>query len=296
MGKIPALKQLMTFEVAARHLSFTHAATELGVRQPAVSRQVAELESQLETALFVRSKPRLTLTYDGDALYAVLSDTLERIQSVVSEIRQRQQKNALIVNTPIGFTSCFLMRHLAAFEVAHSDIELALVTRDQNRAFDPRLCDVVIVFGEGDLPGVYQRQIFREELIAVCSPVWKKSFKRWPLTLPQLVKQPLLHLNTPSFCGDWQRYLEKTKARIPTPPSTRQFNSFMVYLQAALNGDGFALSLSHLMQERLNTGQLVLAHERRVSSHRGYYACVMARAEHKEAAYRFVDWASRLCE
>ena len=59
--KLPiSLNTLATFEAAARHLSFTRAAHELRVLQPAVSRQVIELEKSLEVKLFERSKPHRT--------------------------------------------------------------------------------------------------------------------------------------------------------------------------------------------------------------------------------------------
>jgi LysR family glycine cleavage system transcriptional activator len=59
------LNAIKSFEVAARHLSFARAAKDLNVHPPAVSRQVAELERILGVLLFVRSKPRLALTAQG---------------------------------------------------------------------------------------------------------------------------------------------------------------------------------------------------------------------------------------
>jgi len=49
-----SLDTLRVFESAARHLSFTAAAAELGSTQPAVSQQIKRLEAQLATRLFDR--------------------------------------------------------------------------------------------------------------------------------------------------------------------------------------------------------------------------------------------------
>ena len=65
----PSLNAIRTFEAAARHLSFARAARDLAVQPPAVSRKVAELEQQLGVSLFIRSKPRLSLTWQGEALF-----------------------------------------------------------------------------------------------------------------------------------------------------------------------------------------------------------------------------------
>jgi len=50
----PPLADLRAFEAAARHLSFTRAAQELGVTQGAVSQRIRKLEDLLELRLFER--------------------------------------------------------------------------------------------------------------------------------------------------------------------------------------------------------------------------------------------------
>ena len=52
--KLPAINGLVTFEAAARRLSFTEAADELCVTQAAVSRQIKRLEDKLGCQLFLR--------------------------------------------------------------------------------------------------------------------------------------------------------------------------------------------------------------------------------------------------
>ena len=289
MSDLPSLNLLLTFEAAARHLSFTRAAGELNVLQPAVSRQMAALESDLGVRLFVRSKPNLTLTADGEAFYAAISAGLEQIRGAVAVIRERHQQQTLVVNTSIGFASCFLMSRLADFGASHPEFELELVTRDQNRAFDPRLCDVVILFSENELPGVHWRRIFHEELIAVCSPSYLPP-DRW-LSIEKLVLERLLYLSDANHSGDWDRYLSGTGLQAPPPPRSKRFTSFMVYLQAALNGDGVALAWSHLTDDLLAAGRLRLACERKVVSNRGYYCCILERAQDKSAAHAFMELA-----
>ncbi|MDF9329125.1 LysR family transcriptional regulator, partial [Escherichia coli] len=51
-GKIPKTELLVTFEVVARHESYTRAAEELALTQSAVFRQVSALEEFLRTPLF----------------------------------------------------------------------------------------------------------------------------------------------------------------------------------------------------------------------------------------------------
>src|SRR5437764_5368076 len=53
-ARLPSLNGLRAFEAAARHLSFTQAASELNVTQTAISHQIKRLEQELGIRLFVR--------------------------------------------------------------------------------------------------------------------------------------------------------------------------------------------------------------------------------------------------
>jgi len=65
--RLPPLNGLRAFEAAARHLSFKHAASELGVTPGAVSQQVRALERAIGVALFRRLPRSLLLTAEGEA-------------------------------------------------------------------------------------------------------------------------------------------------------------------------------------------------------------------------------------
>ena len=77
--RLPPLNGLRAFEAAARHLSFTRAADELGVTAGAVSQQVKSLESALGIALFRRLPRSLVLTEDGAAYLPPISTAFDLI-------------------------------------------------------------------------------------------------------------------------------------------------------------------------------------------------------------------------
>ena len=68
MLRLPGLPALRVFEAAARHLSFTRAALELGVTPAAVSNQIRLLEDQLGRRLFPRTSRTMQLTPQGETL------------------------------------------------------------------------------------------------------------------------------------------------------------------------------------------------------------------------------------
>ena len=187
---LPGLATLRAFDAASRHLSFTRAAAELGVQPPAISRQVAELETSLGAALFVRSKPRLTLTDAGRRLATVVADGFAGIATVAESIRSGAGQDLLRVNVSIGIASCWLMARLGEFRARHPDIELQLVTRDSNRDFAADDAHVVVLLDQGALPGARVEKLFAEELIAVCGTNFAAGADT--LTPGQIASLPLL--------------------------------------------------------------------------------------------------------
>ena len=77
--RLPPLNGLRSFEAAARHLSFTRAADELGVTPGAVSQQVKSLEAAIGIALFRRLPRSLVLTPAGEAYLPAIESAFDII-------------------------------------------------------------------------------------------------------------------------------------------------------------------------------------------------------------------------
>ncbi|WP_271292119.1 LysR family transcriptional regulator [Hoeflea prorocentri] len=92
--RLPSLNTLRAFEAAARHLSFTTAASELGVTAGAISQQVKKLEASLGVALFRRLPHGLLLTEEGEAYLPAISkafdDLTEATEAIAPRINSRK--------------------------------------------------------------------------------------------------------------------------------------------------------------------------------------------------------------
>ncbi len=290
--KLPiSLNSLATFEAAARHLSFTRAALELRVLQPAVSRQVIELEKALGVSLFERTKPLLTLTTDGNLLYDAVSSGLGRINEALDYFLAQGQKKTIVVNATIGLASCYLMSRLADFEARHPEFQIELVTRDQNASFDARSCDLVFVFDVARNSGVRRFKLFDEKMICVCAGDYADFDGA---SLDALLAQPLLCLATAQHRDDWKRYLAAADAGSVPPVFAQQYLSFIVYLQAILDGRGLGIGWSHLLDEHLAAGRLRIAYDFVAAGERGYHCYLTERARDNPAADAFYQWAESL--
>lgn len=84
------LRQLKVFERVARRLSFTRAAEELYLTQPAVSMQIKQFEESIGLPLFERLGKKIYLTRAGEELYQVsraISEQLEEAEQLIEELK-----------------------------------------------------------------------------------------------------------------------------------------------------------------------------------------------------------------
>ena len=87
---LPSGNALFVFEAAARSGSFTAAAAELNVTQPAVSRMLARFEQYLGVRLFDRTAAGATLTEEGDLLFRRVLEGFRSIETGLREIEKRR--------------------------------------------------------------------------------------------------------------------------------------------------------------------------------------------------------------
>jgi DNA-binding transcriptional LysR family regulator len=81
------LRHLVYFREVARHLHFRRAAEGLAVAQPALSRQIAQLEAALGAPLFTRSRRRVELTAAGQALLERIEPVLRTLNKIPAELK-----------------------------------------------------------------------------------------------------------------------------------------------------------------------------------------------------------------
>lgn len=291
---LPNWNLLLAFEAVARHGSFSLAAAELNVLQPAVSRRVAELERELGVRLVNRTRPRVTPTEAGTVLLAVIAESDRRLHGAIAQIRRSHGSRNLVVNTTIGFATCYLMRRLGGFRAAHPEIEVELVSRDLNDGYREDAVDIVIAFDSPErLPGERQVLVFPEKMIAVSARAAGSGGTPTPQTLEALVNGRIIHLWAGVHKKDWSVYLDGTGIALPPAKLSDRYTSFMVYLQAALDGEGTIIGWEHLLHDDLVAGRLQRAVDRVVETKRGYFACITRKGLANPASRAFADWLAQ---
>jgi DNA-binding transcriptional LysR family regulator len=154
--------KLRIFHAVASAGSFTHAGQMLTLSQSAVSRQISALEDEITTPLFQRHARGLTLTDEGEMLYAAVSDVLARLAQAEEALKNVHEapRGALKVTTSHGIGSYWLVPRLAMFLKECPELELHLVMEDRELDLSQREADVAIRMRAPVQADLIQRKLF----------------------------------------------------------------------------------------------------------------------------------------
>jgi len=136
---------LRTFLTVEKHLNYTHAARELLLSQPAVSRQIRQLERELGVRLFEQLGKRLYLTDAGKTLSRGSSrflGGLDRIRESLAPYRDAQRGSLRLgASTTPGLY--LLPPVLGRFHGAHPDVDIAYRVENSRRIEDALLANEI---------------------------------------------------------------------------------------------------------------------------------------------------------
>ena len=191
-ARLPSLNGLRAFEAAARHLSFTQAASELNVTQTAISHQIKRLEEELGIPLFIRQNRALTLTPQAKDYLPGIRAAFNDLRLATDRLLRKDDDHVLTVSTLASLAAKWLLPRLTAFQEAHLGIDVRITTSTSLVDFQRDDVDAAIRYGRGQWPGVRSDWLMADELFPVCSPALLQGNK--PLKCPEdLRNHVLLH-------------------------------------------------------------------------------------------------------
>jgi LysR family glycine cleavage system transcriptional activator len=251
--RLPSLKFLKTFQVAARLKSFKAAAEELHLTPSAVSHQIKALEEQLGVALFERGMRTLALTDAGAHYLEHISDIFARLESVTEQLKMRYGRSILRLNVPPFFARALLLPRLASFTQAREDTDIRIETSSSAPKSHPPEADLSVVVGMGPWEGLTVHELFAQSFIAACSPGFLLEN---PIeTYADLNgKNLLLHEERRDA---WERWATGLKIPPIKPNRLVRLNTMSAVVLAAEQGVGVALVPSRLSADRFAAGGLV---------------------------------------
>lgn len=249
-------RNLVVFEAAARHGSFTRAAEELNIQQPAVSAAVRQMEHSLGVSLFRRAHKKVTLTAAGQRLFADASAALEQMLNSARAVRQLSYNDHVTLNASSAFNTYWMVPRLHDLHHHHPEIDLRLQSSDREPDIDAESISLAVRRGNGDWPDVHSALVALEEIFPVASPRVMASAINLK-TIPDLLHEKLIHLEEPvRERPSWQQWFANFDIAAPAPDSGLRLNDYALVLQAAMSGEGFAFGWAHVAEPLIEQGLL----------------------------------------
>ncbi|PJK28080.1 transcriptional regulator GcvA [Minwuia thermotolerans] len=282
---LPSLTSVKAFEAAARNLNMSRAADELNVTHAAVSQQVRALERWLGVRLFTRQGKGIMLTPEGTRYAEQLSRSFEVMEQASREARRQSTTRPLEVNTTTSFASRWLVPRLGRFQMAAPEVELRISPSRQLVDFDRDPVDVAIRYGGGGWPGVISERFMAGRMVAVCHPDLLPAGTKG-LTPAHLANLTLLH---DADYSEWEQWVLENGWDI----DVRQglvFGMSTLVVEAALSGQGVALTVESLVRRDVEAGRLTALHDAGREYASGYYLVYREQDAARPNLAAFLAW------
>ncbi|MFT4182104.1 MAG: transcriptional regulator GcvA [Rhizobium sp.] len=286
--RLPPLNGLRVFEVVARHLNFRLAAEELGVTQGAVAQQIRGLEAELGLKLFERHPRTLALTEAGRRYVANIRRAFELI-SEATETLKPEPRHLTISVTP-SFASKWLIPRLPDFAAAHPDIDLRILASDRMSDFQTDAVDLAVRLGRPPFgPGLNAELLFEQIVIAVGSPLLVETLGP-PGDRSHFSRYPLLH-DGHDF---WPQFLELAFPEgVPPAPKNIRFNQTSLAIEAAIAGQGLALTSLFFVDGDIAAGRLIRVLPTDLRAGSDFYVVSPRKPRHPASVAAVRNWLTR---
>jgi LysR family transcriptional regulator, glycine cleavage system transcriptional activator len=238
--QLPSTNSLFTFEVVARLGSFSGAAKELNVTQPAVSRSISVLEMHLGYPLFKRHGRWIELTPNGDKLFRATSTAFKTVIDALREIgQQNESREGVTISMSSTAINYWFIPRLADFRANFPSVSLDFQMYSADGDDLVRGVDLCIRLSYPKDANLHRWSFSDERIMALCSP----DYIRENGTLDWQIKGRIHTL----IEGVDQRYsmdefFHATGHQFPKVHASLKFSDYSSIIQAAIRGQGIALA------------------------------------------------------
>lgn len=209
-------RRLQVFYTVAKQLSFTKAAEQLFMTQPAVTFQVKQLEEHFNTRLFERGHGKIALTPAGK----LVMDYAEKILGLSEEMEKRVVElsgtmgGPLLLGASTTIAEFILPQILGEFKARHPQVHAHMAVANsetiENRVTDHTL-DLGLIESPSHLPSVQTEVCCEDELVVICAPSHKLA-RHASVTPQQIMAEPFVSRELGSGTREFtDQYLRKCK-------------------------------------------------------------------------------------
>ncbi len=190
------LRELSTFLQVANHQSFSNAARTLGYTQAAVTIQIKQLESELDTKLFDRIGKRISLTPQGKIFYQHVVTLLNGLEDAKDAVTSSNSlTGTLCIGSIESICASFLPELLSEYHRQHPHVEIRVITDSPEVLLD-KMCkntvDIVYFIDKRMYDSKWVKVLEEPEDILFVAQAGHPYTKRNDLTLRQVIEEPFI--------------------------------------------------------------------------------------------------------
>ena len=250
-SELPPLTSLHAFHHAAKTLSFKQAAEALNLTPSAVSHRIKALEHALGTPLFRRQTRALALTEAGSAYKITVDSVFADLVTATAELKAKPEVTVLRLSVLPLFASAILIPRLPKFRKKYPHIDVSVSTESSVVDFRTDDIDMGIRNMRIAPTGPGSVKLLDTKPVLLCAKEIADNIK----SIDDLKRHTLIHC-TPRPNG-WRDWLTQQGFADLKPANDLWVDTIPGGLEAALLGQGIALSLSPLAEHALAGSQLV---------------------------------------
>jgi DNA-binding transcriptional LysR family regulator len=252
------LRQLQCFSAVARKLSYTKAAEELHLTQPAVSMQIRQLEQQAGLALTEQFGKRVHLTEAGEEVFRYARSILQQVDELdVVLDRIKGLSGGRLRIAAISSANYFAPKLLGTFHERFPDINVSMEVINQTEVLRRVLDNEVdmAIMGQPPKDSQVEAIAFMDNPLIIVAPPEHRLAKRKRIQLKELEKEEFLIREPGSGTrGAMERFFRQNKLKLTTGMEMGSLSSIKQGVQANL---GLGLLQRDAVQVELQLGKLV---------------------------------------
>tara|TARA_B100000989_G_C19513002_1_gene460116 strand:+ start:937 stop:1821 length:885 start_codon:yes stop_codon:yes gene_type:complete len=250
---------LKTFIAVYRCGSYSKASKQLGLTQPAISKQISSLEQQLNKKLFKRNGRGLEPTIVADDLAHSLAYHVDSIELIFNQSRilNDDEAGAVYIGGPKEFINARMIPLFAS--LVPYNVKTVLQIQDTNTLFElihENVLDLAITDQTSDANEVGYRSLFTTDLVLLSSPEW--AAKVTAASPKSLSKVPLLVYK--EAIGYIRHYYSEIFQEEHVNRSQIIVEDLSIIHNLLCAGAGYSVLPEYLVEDDLASGKLVQLH------------------------------------
>ncbi|WP_369311189.1 LysR family transcriptional regulator [Providencia rettgeri] len=252
------LNLLKVFIAVATQGNFINAAKQLSMPSSNVSRQIKQLEEQLNCRLIERTTRQMRLTESGNILFEQSQTLIRELDDLVQQISYPQAvTGTLRLTIPSEAGSVLLADLLAKFALLHPQLHIHCDTQLMPLDVISDEIDLLLTFQRGmqEDSSYHSRLVKSWQSVVVASPKLIDEVGR-PQTAADLAKRPCISSLSALQGQPWIFIDHQGKQRNVMINSPYRVNSGVLAHAAAVNGVGFAILSLEACHKQITSGEL----------------------------------------